>query len=337
MNVLRNRRARSVGYYLVLIPILGAKVAAQTAPATVLTIEMENVVQYQENFANQAKNGTSTAQESPISRATFAPAYFIADIVAVNGRKAKGTTVARNYSLQLNPNPSSSQAIADINRFEHMDIVMEIQQADGSGVGSFVLSGLSGGGAPSGMPKSAPLGNFAVVGGTGAYYGVRGQAATISNIHRMTSTFENPLNRRNFGGGKWQLVIQLMGTRTPEVMATGSSPAIVHAADSSLVSTSKPARAGEILILYAAGLGPTRPGVDPGQPFPSEPVQLVSSPVEVLVNGKSAQVLYAGGYPGATDNYQVNFRVPDETAAGSAAIQLSAAWVLGSEVRIPMQ
>jgi len=33
MNVLRNRRARSVGYYLVLIPILGAKVAAQTAPA----------------------------------------------------------------------------------------------------------------------------------------------------------------------------------------------------------------------------------------------------------------------------------------------------------------
>ena len=85
----------------------------------------------------------------------------------------------------------------------------------------------------------------------------------------------------------------------------------IHASDGSLVSAAKPAKAGEILSLFASGLGPTRPGVDPGQPFPAAPLQVVNSPVQVLVNGNSADVLYAGGYPGAVDGYQVNFRMPD--------------------------
>src|SRR6266404_8626741 len=106
---------------------------AQTPPATILTIEMENVIQYQESFANPQKNGTSTTMEAQnTTPATFFPGTFIADIVTINGRKSKGATVARIFWVGLNTNPSGSQAIADVNRFQAMDIVLEIQQADGT-------------------------------------------------------------------------------------------------------------------------------------------------------------------------------------------------------------
>jgi hypothetical protein len=299
---------------------------------------MENVVQYQENFANQAKNGTSNAMEAPIGPpSSFSPGYFIADITAINGKKSKGTTFARNLYVSLNPNPTGSQAIADINRFQAMEILLEIQQADGTAVGTIVLTGVTGGGAPLGAPKSAPTGNFAVIGGTGAFLGARGQAATVSNSFRGTSTLENPINRRTFPSGVWTLVIQLLPLTTPEVVTISSGPLIVHANDFSPVTTAKPARAGEVLTLIASGLGPTRPGVDPGQLFPASPPQIVYSPIDVLVNGKAGEMLYAGGFPNTVDNYQVNFRLPGDIAAGLATVQISAAWVVGAEVKIPIQ
>ena len=87
----------------------------------------------------------------------------------------------------------------------------------------------------------------------------------------------------------------------------------------------------------ATGLGPTRPTVEPGAPFPVSPLATVNSPVEVTVNGKPAEVLAAVGYPGSIDAYQVNFRVPGDTAGGTATIQLNVAWIPGVEVRIAVQ
>jgi hypothetical protein len=323
---------------LAAIIVLGATVSAQAPPTTILTVEMENVVQYQESFANPQKNGTSTTIEAQnTTPATFFPGTFIADIAAINGRKVKGATVARIFWVGLNTNPSGSQAIADVNRFQAMDISLEIQQADGTSVGTIVLSGVTGGAAPLGAPKAGVTGTFAVIGGTGAFLGARGQAATISNTFRATSHLENPINRRTFPAGLWKLVVQLIPMRTPEVLLTATGPVIVHSSDFSFVSAAKPAHPGEILTLLASGLGPTRPGVDPGQVFTTSPLQVASSPISVLVNGKAGDALYAGGYPNTVDTYQVNFRIPDDTAPGMAAIQLSAAWIAGSEVRIPIQ
>lgn len=92
-------------------------------------------------------------------------------------------------------------------------------------------------------------------------------------------------------------------------MMTGSGPALVHSSDFSLVTAAKPAHSAELLSLFAAGLGPTRPGVDSGRAFPASALQPVNSPVEVTVNGNLAEVLYAGGYPGAVERYRVNFKV----------------------------
>jgi uncharacterized protein (TIGR03437 family) len=122
----------------------------------------------------------------------------------------------------------------------------------------------------------------------------------------------------------------------PQIVATAAGPAIVHASDFSLVTATKPAKAGEILSLFATGLGPTQPGVDPGQAFPSAP-PAVNSPVQLTVNGSPAQVLAAVGYPGGVDGYQVNFQVPPGVVPGMATIQVSAAWIPGPAVSIPVQ
>jgi len=323
---------------LALTAVLGSTASAQIPQPTILTIEMENVVRYNENFANPAKNGTSTAMEAQTpTPATFFPGTFVGDIVAINGRKSKGAAVARLYTVALSTNPSGSQGISDVNRMQTLDILLEIQQADGTSVGTIILSGSAAGEPPLGAPKSGVVGNFAVIGGTGAFLGARGQAATIMNNHRSTSTFENPINRRSFPSGLWKMVVQLVPMATPEVVSTNAGPAIVHASDYSLVTAAKPAHAGEILTLLASGLGPTRPGVEPGQVFTASPAQVASSPIEVLVNGNAGDVLYAGGYPNTLNDYQVNFRIPTDTAPGMAAIQLRAAWIAGTEVRIPIQ
>jgi len=102
------------------------------------------------------------------------------------------------------------------------------------------------------------------------------------------------------------------------------------------VAAAKPGRAGEVLSLLASGLGPTRPALEPGGLFKSSPLSIVNSPVEVVVNGTSAEVLYAGGYPG-TDTCQVNFRPPSAVAQGNAALLISSAWIPSREVRIAVQ
>lgn len=147
---------------------------------------------------------------------------------------------------------------------------------------------------------------------------------------------EDPANRRTYGGGRGHYIISLIPLSWPEIVATASGPAVFHS-DFSLVSSAKPARAGETLIVTATGLGPTVPGLTPGTPFPDNPVQQVNSPLEVTVNGKPADVLTKFGWPGTTDKYRVDIRVPDGTAAGIAALQLTAAFITGTAVSIPVQ
>jgi uncharacterized protein (TIGR03437 family) len=64
---------------------------------------------------------------------------------------------------------------------------------------------------------------------------------------------------------------------------------------------------------------------------------VVNSPVQVTVNGKAADVFGAVGYPRAVGGYQLNFRVPPDTAKGMASLQVSAAWIAGAPVSIPVQ
>ncbi len=120
----------------------------------------------------------------------------------------------------------------------------------------------------------------------------------------------------------------------PRVALVSGAAAVTHASDFTLVTAVNPAAPGELLSLFATGLGPTRPGVDPGKPFPSGPLAVVASPVEVRANGKPAEVLGAVGLTGTVDGYQVNFRLPADTLKGLASLQVSAGTVADTSVKV---
>ncbi len=153
---------------------------------------------------------------------------------------------------------------------------------------------------------------------------------------RPASMSEDPSARRTLGGGTFQFVLYLLPMEAPAIATTGSGPAVVHAGDFSLVTAAKPAVAGEMLALFATGLGPVRGGA-PGQAFPTSPLAAVNTPVQVTVNGVAAQVASATGYPGAFDGYQVNFQMPQGVPHGAASVAVSAAWVPGAPVTIAVQ
>ncbi len=83
-------------------------------------------------------------------------------------------------------------------------------------------------------------------------------------------------------------------------------------------STSNPARAGSIVVLWGTGEGVTDPpGVDgrPAAGILPKPVAAVS----VDIGGVAAKVEYAGAAPGAIPGlFQINARIPDSVAAGNA-------------------
>ena len=335
------RRAETLAMAVLLVAVYCTRGLAQVAPATILQIDVENLVSYFEDTSDLSKFATDPSVTTAVLPRNFHFRVSIADIVAVNGQLAKGTMTRNIRQVLLNPAPNPGQGIADTVRNAVAGDSFEILKSDGNPIGTIVSYGVAAGSPPPGAPLSITQANFAIMGGTGAFLGARGQwgqAVTPQTIaDRPGSVTEDPGNRRRNGGGRLRFVLQVIPMFRPEVVSTPGGSAVTHSSDFSPVTASKPAAAGEILSLFATGLGPTKPGVDPGTPFPASPLAAVNSPVEVRVNGKSAEVTAAVGFPGAVDGYQVNFRVPPDAAKGTATIQVSAAWIAGPAVSIVIQ
>jgi uncharacterized protein (TIGR03437 family) len=320
---------------------------AQAPFSTTLELDVENIVSYGSDVFDASKFASDPNLTTAAPIRNFQLVMAVGDIVAINGTSAKGTMIARQQAIVLSPTPNPGQGVADVARTAVTEFLFDIQQANGSPVGGIHALTLSGGAAPVGLSVGgaqfgAPLGSSHVVaGGTGAFVGVRGQGASVvlpgNTGPRSASMTEDPSKRRVNGGGKVHFVYQLIPMTRPEIVSTPNGPAVTHSNDFSLVTAAKPAKADEILSLFATGLGPTRPSVDVGKPFPANPLALVNSPVQVIVNGEPAEIVGAVGYPGAVDGYQVNFRVPADVTPGTGTIQLSVAWIPGAEVRIAVQ
>jgi uncharacterized protein (TIGR03437 family) len=287
-----------------------------------------------DDTADVTKLATDTGVTSATPAKNFQKTVFIADIVAVNGQSAKGTVIQNGRTVSLGPAPAPGQGLADITRDGIIEWAYEFLNVDGTPVGSIIALGLGAnlnGTAPPGAPLEATQGNSAIVGGTGAFLGARGYVGantSLTVVARSASVAEDPSNRIKNGGGKSVFVLEVIPMSRPEIESTGNGPAVVHSSDFSPVTTNNPAKAGEILSLFATGLGPVRANVV---------LAVVNSPVYVTVNGTPAEVTAAVGYPGSVDGYQVNFRVPADAGHGMARLQLSAAWITSTAAAIPIQ
>jgi uncharacterized protein (TIGR03437 family) len=92
------------------------------------------------------------------------------------------------------------------------------------------------------------------------------------------------------------------------------------AAPAGVFPGSRPARSGDVVVIYCSGLGPVTPtlpsGVGAGANGTTIP--LLSNPPVVRIGGQTAAIQFAGLAPGFVGLYQLNVVVPSGVAAGSA-------------------
>ncbi len=100
----------------------------------------------------------------------------------------------------------------------------------------------------------------------------------------------------------------------------GSQAIVVHNADYTLVTASRPLDRNEYAFLYVSGLGAVTKGV-------------AGADVRVTLGGLSCDVQFAGMAPGFPGVYQVNFRVPSGAASGLQGIVVAANGVVAPTVR----
>jgi uncharacterized protein (TIGR03437 family) len=83
-----------------------------------------------------------------------------------------------------------------------------------------------------------------------------------------------------------------------------------------LAEPARPAKAGDILIIYCAGLGPVDPLIDAGVAV--DRLTRTVNPVGLTIGGVQAEVLFSGLTGGLTGLYQVDAKMPDGVAPGDA-------------------
>lgn len=99
--------------------------------------------------------------------------------------------------------------------------------------------------------------------------------------------------------------------RAPALFTRDSSgTGMAHAFDANFRSVDG-VNPGDVIILYAAGLGPTDPpaSTEAGGSA-SEPLSRVTDQVDVFLGDQKAEVLFAGLAPGFPGVYQLNVRIP---------------------------
>ena len=164
------------------------------------------------------------------------------------------------------------------------------------------------------MASPAPLlyassGQLAAV----APYGLDGKTGTQVTV-RNGSVTSDPV----------ALPVTPAGPSIFSVNLTGTGPAAVLNQDGITVnSTASPAEKSSVISIYATGDGQTLPGGIDGLVLSGNTLPYPKLPVSVRIDGRPAEILYAGAAPGAVSGLlQVNARIPFDTASGAVSIEI---------------
>lgn len=146
-----------------------------------------------------------------------------------------------------------------------------------------------------------------------------------------------------------QLVVDSLAGPAIPIMLQSAAPSLfqldaatvlaVHL-NGSTITAASPARPGEVVVLFASGLGPTNPAAIPNQiPQQAASVTPMSS-FSMMINGSpvsSQQILYAGVVPTFAGLFQINVQLPASTPS-NPQIQIGYAGTLSPTGRmLPVQ
>jgi adhesin/invasin len=111
-----------------------------------------------------------------------------------------------------------------------------------------------------------------------------------------------------------------------------------HADDFRLVTPEAPARPGETIVVYLAGMGRTDQIVATGEPSPAgEPLARVRAPASATLDGEPVRILYAGLTPGGVGLYQINWVVPESARSGELRLAITQNGEEANAATVPVQ
>jgi uncharacterized protein (TIGR03437 family) len=159
-----------------------------------------------------------------------------------------------------------------------------------------------------------------ILGGVTVYFGL-----TQASLFYVSPNQINVLVPYNLQPGTKTITVVREGTSGPPVnlALTETAPGLFHLdpttilathADGSVITPEAPAAAGEVVVIYAIGLGRTVPDLTAGSaPATARTILHAGDLVVVLNNAPvdAGSVLYAGVTPGFAGLYQINLRLPD--------------------------
>jgi len=122
------------------------------------------------------------------------------------------------------------------------------------------------------------------------------------------------------------------------VNGAGTGLAAALNANYSPNSTTNPAPAGSVILLYVTGLGATNPPVSTGQAgATSAPLNQTAVIPTVMINSVAANVGFSGLAPGFVGLYQLNVTIPQGTPSGLTNVQVIAGGATSNTAQIAVQ
>jgi uncharacterized protein (TIGR03437 family) len=131
--------------------------------------------------------------------------------------------------------------------------------------------------------------------------------------------------------------VNLLETHPGVFTVDGTTGAILHGTTSALVTGSNPALPGEIVILYATGLGPVSFPPATGAAALADPLSLTTLTSSVTVDGIPATVRFSGLAPGFVGLYQINVELPAGVSSGSRDLVVESGGRTSKPVKIAIQ
>jgi uncharacterized protein (TIGR03437 family) len=180
--------------------------------------------------------------------------------------------------------------------------------------------------APAGQTLTTNLGGTQVlIGGTPAPI----KAAYTSAVSVIAPVILTPGTTVNiqvvYGGNSSSVATAPVQATTPGLYSTGnlgtSDPAtwnIVKAVDKNfkVIDADNPAAEGQVIIVYASGLGATNPILGAAEVPPNSPLYPTLGSTNASIGGVAAPVKFSGLAPGFPGVYQLNIQVPTGLADG---------------------
>jgi uncharacterized protein (TIGR03437 family) len=109
-----------------------------------------------------------------------------------------------------------------------------------------------------------------------------------------------------------------------------------HVADGSAVTDASPAKPGEYVVVYLAGMGATTVPVSSGAPAPSSPLAQTIDMPSITLNSENVSFSYSGLTPGLAGLYQIDLQVPADAPNGDLTLVVNQPGFPGTPVILPV-